>query len=113
MPTLHTENNQAVKTFFRSELPLESVRGSTQLAVYRGVLVVFDDDVDATVLDWLDCLPCLIVENLLAVCPQENGHEYTIDLLWKKEVHPDFAEGCDTSDPSGNTWTIGFSNVAK
>jgi len=57
-------------------------------SLYRGVLVVWDDDYDVRVLDVLDRMPVNVLEQLLAVYERKAS----ISFLWDKAVPHGYTE---------------------
>ncbi len=69
---------------------------------YRGALVVWDEDFDTRVLDFLDELPDDVRLHLFAV----SEHEGTLGLAWKSTPPRGFHR-IESHDVCGDVWSLG------
>lgn len=80
------------------------------MSVYRRVLVVWDKDHDARILEWIDSLPKHVRRQLLAA----HEHEGVLNLLWAAGAGPptEFARH-QTIDVAEDNWYIDGSVCAS
>lgn len=108
MPKIRTKGGQLLTTVYLSSVMQGGfpVGEHNQITLYRGVLVVFDEDVDTRVLTWLDEQPCEVVDTLFMV----QEHEGSLTLLWKKAMPAHLKEG-DSVDVDGDVWSVFVSKL--
>lgn len=75
-------------------------------SVYRDIVVLWDDDFDTRVLDWIDSLTDETRQKLAAA--QEN--EGNLYLLWHSEVPFEYRVNGEVEAPKGDIWAIAKSS---
>ena len=86
-------------SILKTRTPIYIVNGS--YSVYKGVLVVWDEDYDSRILDFIDELHQYIREKLISV----SEHEGSIYFLWAESVPDEFSEGVNVV-VRGDHWGV-------
>jgi len=93
---------RSVKAYRYRELPkLEMTPEEAGFSIYRGVVVRWDEDYDARVLDFIDRLSLEDRKNLVAV----QEHEESIAFRWEDHVPIELDEGKNILI-DGDVWTV-------
>lgn len=73
-----------------------------EMTMHRNVLVVWDEDRDLRVLQWIEAQSCEIVDELLVV----SEHKGSLWLMWKLLVPEGYETDTSVGCPCGDVWTI-------
>ena len=76
-------------------------------SVYRGVIVVWDDDHDERILYFLDCQSAEVLDQLLVVGEHEGG----VSFLWERMVPVGYENGSELL-AIDDMWHVQSSTVA-
>ena len=111
--TMNTKRyaKEGVPIFYSDEVPGGFTEG---MSVYKGVLVLWDKDFDARVLEFVDQVPDALRARLLTV----QEHKAYLFLLWHGEVPEQYAEA-QPDEPmklvelEDDTWYVAESRTVK
>jgi hypothetical protein len=93
-----------MKQFLQADLPNAAThrpQAECGFAIYRGVLVQWDEDHDDRVLQFLDEFPAGLVDRLVVV----QEHEAKLLLVWHKAIPNGYESGTEI-DVDGDLWHV-------
>lgn len=74
-----------------------------EISIHRGVVVVWDEDHDSRILDWIDDQPPVVISELIAV----QEHEGSICMAWASDPPIGYREGDGGFNVrDGDSWSI-------
>jgi hypothetical protein len=81
---------------------INDLPAGSDYSLYKGVIVVWDDDSDSRVLDLLDKMSDEVRSGLLAV----HEHEGSVSFRWFGYIPSDYQEGKGVEPGDGDWWSI-------
>lgn len=91
----------------RNELYNENHADDIRLSVYRGIIVLWDENFDPRVLEFIDALPSEVMTQLVVI----SEHEGCVTFVWEEEIPDGYEEGEMLEAPE-DLWTV-FSSVVN
>ena len=76
-------------------------QNSNSFSIYRGVMIVWDEDEDTRIIEWVNSLDDIDREWLLVA----HEHEGNIQTIWSQRPYPHHFEG-NSYEVACDVWTV-------
>lgn len=91
----------SVKDLFGQDIP------NCEFSIYKGILIVWDEDTDTRIINFIDNLPQEVLDKLLVI----GEHEGAVSFLWKHIIPVGYSYGNSYDIVDGDVWGVNESKI--